>query len=235
MNLYTTRNEAIEREIRQPLAAGLKDLLTDGGTVEDYYDVDAIADETTTTTATVGGQPRYCLDPTIYPGLFWEIVERHARPAVADPVGVGEGVGVEEEEGPVALAARYASRQDRGLSLDENGYTARLLSTVPRRTTPLGYARPEYARPGYVDLLALAAASAEHARWLGYSDPDGGIWGALAEEAEEVYQCLAGRTDPERLSDLASEIGTWLTDGGEPATLAVGGLALAWAAALLED
>ena len=79
MNLYTTRNEAIEREIRDVLAPGLDDLLADGGTVEDYYDIDAIADETITTTVTAGGQLRYCQDQTIDPDLFWEIVERHAR------------------------------------------------------------------------------------------------------------------------------------------------------------
>ena len=79
MNLYVTRNEAIRREIREPLAAGLSDLLADGGTVEDYYDVDAIADETITTTVTAGGQLRYCQDPDIDPDLFWEIVERRAH------------------------------------------------------------------------------------------------------------------------------------------------------------
>lgn len=79
MNLYTTRNEAIEREIRDVLAPGLSDLLADGGTVEDYYDIDAIADETITTTVTAGGQLRYLHDPSIDPALFWEIVERHAR------------------------------------------------------------------------------------------------------------------------------------------------------------
>ena len=79
MNLYTTRNDAIEREIRQPLASGLDDLLADGGTVEDYYDVDAIADETITTAVTAGGQLRYRQTPDIDPDLFWEIVERHAR------------------------------------------------------------------------------------------------------------------------------------------------------------
>lgn len=76
MNLYITRNEAIEREIRGALAPGLSDL---DGTVDDYYDVDAIADETITTTVTAGGQFRYCQDPDIDPDLFWEIVERHAR------------------------------------------------------------------------------------------------------------------------------------------------------------
>ena len=76
MNLYTTRNEAIEREIRAALAPGLDDL---DGPVDDYYDVDAIADETITTTVTAGGQLRYCQDPDIDPDLFWEIVEQHAR------------------------------------------------------------------------------------------------------------------------------------------------------------
>lgn len=76
MNLYTTRNEAIEREIRAALAPGLDDL---DGPVDDYYDVEAIADEVITTTVTAGGQLRYCQDPDIDPALFWEIVEQHAR------------------------------------------------------------------------------------------------------------------------------------------------------------
>ncbi len=79
MNLYTTRNEAIEREIRDALAPGLADLLADGGTVEDYYDIEAIADETITTTVTEGRQLRYCQDPAVDGDLFWDIVEQHAR------------------------------------------------------------------------------------------------------------------------------------------------------------
>ena len=76
MNLYVTRNEAIEREIRDALRPGLEDL---DGPAEDYYDIAAIADEIITTTVTEGGQLRYCQDPDIYPNLFWEIVEKHAR------------------------------------------------------------------------------------------------------------------------------------------------------------
>lgn len=79
MNLYTTRNEAIEHELRRPLAEGLDDLLADGGPVDDYYDVDAIADETIATTVTAGGQLRYCQAPDVAPDLFWDIVEQHAR------------------------------------------------------------------------------------------------------------------------------------------------------------
>lgn len=79
MNLYTTRSEAIEREIRDALAAGLEDLLADGGTVEDYYDIGAIADETLEMFITKGGMVCYCLIPDIYPSLFWDIAERHAR------------------------------------------------------------------------------------------------------------------------------------------------------------
>ena len=76
MPLYTTRNEAIEREIRDALAPGLVDL---DGPVDDYYDIDAIADETITMFVTEGGGVFYCQDSDIYPDLFWEIVERHAR------------------------------------------------------------------------------------------------------------------------------------------------------------
>lgn len=78
--LYTTRNEVIEREIVEPLAVDLDDLLGDApdAMVRLYYDIDAIADETITTAVTEGGQLRYCQDPGIDVDLFWEIVERHA-------------------------------------------------------------------------------------------------------------------------------------------------------------
>lgn len=98
MNLYPTRTATIEHEIRRPLAERLEDLLSDplpGGdgspasltypTVEDYYDVAAIADEVLELFVTGGGArpPLYCLRPDIYPSLFWEIAEKHARPADA--------------------------------------------------------------------------------------------------------------------------------------------------------
>lgn len=79
MNLYATRNEAVDREIRAALAAGLDDLLADGGTVEDYYDIEAIADETLELFISPGRPVCYCLRPDIYPSLFWDIAERHAR------------------------------------------------------------------------------------------------------------------------------------------------------------
>lgn len=41
MNLYATRNEAINHEIRDALAPGLEDL---DGPVDDYFDIDAIWD-----------------------------------------------------------------------------------------------------------------------------------------------------------------------------------------------
>lgn len=79
MNLYTTRNEAIEREIRQPLASGLDDLLADGGTVDDYYDVDAIADKVIERSVRPSGLVCYGRAPDIPPELFWDIAEQHAR------------------------------------------------------------------------------------------------------------------------------------------------------------
>lgn len=91
MHLYLTRSEAVEHEIRRPLAEGLEDLLSDPlpgsdgsrfPTVDDYYDVQAIADEVLELFVTGGGWGVYhCLKPDIYPDLFEEIVERHARPA----------------------------------------------------------------------------------------------------------------------------------------------------------
>ena len=95
MNLYPTRSQAIEHEIRKPLSEGLEDLLSgplpggDGSpssptypTVEDYYDVAAIADEVLELFVTGGGRSvYYCFRPDIYPDLFWDIAERHALPA----------------------------------------------------------------------------------------------------------------------------------------------------------
>lgn len=76
MNLYPTRNLAINHEIRDALAPGLEDL---DGTVDDYYDIDAIANETITMFIAGGGMVTYCLSADIYPAMFWEIVDRHTR------------------------------------------------------------------------------------------------------------------------------------------------------------
>lgn len=95
MNLYLSRAEAIEHEIKRPLAEGLEDLLSDpllGGdgsdgslthpAVEDYYDVQAIADEVLELFVTGGGWGVYhCLKPDIYPALFRYIAGQHARRA----------------------------------------------------------------------------------------------------------------------------------------------------------
>lgn len=87
MTLYLTRSEAIEHEIRRPLAAGIEDLLyEDGvptGVVEDYYDIRAIADETIERFVSPGeaGLSLYCLAPDVYPALFREICEEHALPS----------------------------------------------------------------------------------------------------------------------------------------------------------
>lgn len=89
MNLYPTRSEALEHEIRRPLAVGLEDLLADPRadgtypTIDDYYDVAAIADEVLGLFVTWDGlrPPLYGLRADIYPSLFQDIAERHARPA----------------------------------------------------------------------------------------------------------------------------------------------------------
>ena len=88
MNLYPTRAEAIEHEILKPLSEGLEDLLSEPlpgshthPTVEDYYDVQAIADEVLELYVFEGGFVYRCLRPDIYPSLFWKIAEKHARPA----------------------------------------------------------------------------------------------------------------------------------------------------------
>lgn len=75
MTLYTTRNEAIEREIRDVLRPS-EDIT---GPIDEAFDIDAIADETITTFVTEGGGVFYCQDSDIDGGQFWEIVEKHAR------------------------------------------------------------------------------------------------------------------------------------------------------------
>ena len=75
MNLYTTRNEAIEREIRDVLRPS-EDVT---GPIDDAFDIDAIADETNTMINTEARMVTNCLTADIYPSKFWEIVERHAR------------------------------------------------------------------------------------------------------------------------------------------------------------
>ena len=87
MNLCLTRAEAVEHEILKPLSEGLEDLLpdprADGAhpTVEDCYDVQAIADEVLELYVFEGGFVYRCPRPDTYPGLFWRIAEKHARPA----------------------------------------------------------------------------------------------------------------------------------------------------------
>lgn len=80
MNLYLTRKAAMDHEIRRPLAAGLEDLLDEGGTIDDYYDIDAIADKVIEQVIRPSGIVCYVLPPDIYPTLFQDIAEQHARP-----------------------------------------------------------------------------------------------------------------------------------------------------------
>lgn len=75
MNLYTTRNEAIDREIRDVLCSS-EDAT---GPIDEAFDIDAIAAETITVFITEAGVVTYCLSADIYPAMFWEIVDKHAR------------------------------------------------------------------------------------------------------------------------------------------------------------
>lgn len=49
--------------------------------------IDAIANETITMFIAEGRMVTYCLSVDIYPALFWEIVEKHARHAVDPQLG----------------------------------------------------------------------------------------------------------------------------------------------------
>ena len=70
--LYGSRNDAIEREIIEPLEAEDDGLI---GPVEDAYDIEAIADERLTTTGS-GTRYRYLRNPDV---PFWDIVTRHSH------------------------------------------------------------------------------------------------------------------------------------------------------------
>lgn len=75
MNMYVTRNEAIECEIRDSLRAS-EDLT---GPIDDAFDVEAIAVATITQRVSETGRVYYCARPEIDADKFWEIVERYAR------------------------------------------------------------------------------------------------------------------------------------------------------------
>ena len=77
MSTYATRDEAIEREIVEPILAGAVESIEE-------YDVPAIAAEV------LGdyGQGYACL---VTAEEFWAIVERHARPTVTVTVDVVTG------------------------------------------------------------------------------------------------------------------------------------------------
>lgn len=78
MNLYLTRKSAADHEIRDVLTAHLEDLLADGVTIDDYYDVDAIADRVLEAVVRPNGIVCYGMAPDIHPRLFWDIAEQHA-------------------------------------------------------------------------------------------------------------------------------------------------------------
>lgn len=69
MTTYSTRNEAIQREIIEPL-----------GEYADQHDIDAIADETIGSRRPEGraNVEFFC---TVDTDEFWEIVQRHAKNA----------------------------------------------------------------------------------------------------------------------------------------------------------
>lgn len=69
MNTYTSRNEAIEREIVDVLDASA------GETTAADFDIDGIADEVLTTIGQ-GTTRRYVVDED---AGFWDAVARHAR------------------------------------------------------------------------------------------------------------------------------------------------------------
>ena len=78
---YTTFNEAVEREIRDPLYAS--EALT--GPIDEAFDIDAIAEKTIIQHVTDWGRvyftpaPGFGEDGYMEADEFWEVVERHTR------------------------------------------------------------------------------------------------------------------------------------------------------------
>lgn len=78
---YTTFNEAVEREIRDPLYAS-EDLT---GPIDEAFDIDAIAEKTIIQHVTDWGRvyftpaPGFGEDGYMEADEFWEVVERHTR------------------------------------------------------------------------------------------------------------------------------------------------------------
>ena len=70
--LYGSRNDAIKREIIEPLKA---EGIGFTGPVEDTYDIEAIADELLTTTGS-GTRYRYLRNPGV---PFWDTVTQHSH------------------------------------------------------------------------------------------------------------------------------------------------------------
>lgn len=68
VNAYTTRTEAIQREIIDPIEAG--------DATASEFDIDAIADEVIVSAGSIRGNPLY--ECSVTPEEFWQIVERHA-------------------------------------------------------------------------------------------------------------------------------------------------------------
>jgi len=67
-NAYSTRDEAIEREIIVAIEAG--------DATRDEFDIDAIADEVIEQVISETG--RVTFQVTVEPSEFWEVVARHA-------------------------------------------------------------------------------------------------------------------------------------------------------------
>lgn len=78
---YTTFNDAVQREIREPLYTS-EDLT---GPIDEAFDIDAIAEETIVQCTTEQGGVFFCPAPGfgedgyLEADEFWEIVERHTR------------------------------------------------------------------------------------------------------------------------------------------------------------
>lgn len=78
---YTTLDDAVQREIREPLYAS-EDLT---GPIDEAYNIDAIAEEVIVQCVTDWGQvyfapaPGFGEDGYLEADEFWGVVERHAR------------------------------------------------------------------------------------------------------------------------------------------------------------
>ena len=124
----------------------------------------------------------------------------------------------DDKPSPIDTVVKYAKRDDCVSKIDADCYVGRLLRSMPSDTM----------RPEYLDLLRIVEDAAQHLRWCGFLDP----WAELADEAGAL---TLPKTEDGRFALLVKQIGAFLVHRGDGTAAAIGAVALAWAAQVIEE